>query len=155
MLRADAKNRLSLMVAAGVDPVLTDPEIVMLLDSARRPDTMGRLPGDTGWVETYALGAAAAEGWRWKAARVVDRVDLQGDDTRLSRSQLFDHCMRMADRYDRQAWAASPINPDGVESLAAGHLAGWGAWFEPAREDVYFAPSVTLPGASLRGDNSW
>ena len=128
-----AKQRLTLMVAATTDPVLGDDEVAVLLDLARRPDLDGRAPSDPGWVPTFALGAAAAEGWRWKAGRVSDRVDLVGDDTNLRRSQTHEHCMIMAARYDRAAWGTTPL---------AAPVAGGGSPF-------------ALPGARERGDNTW
>ena len=150
-----AKARLAMMVAATQDPVLTDGEVEMLLDLARRPDIEDRSPDAVGWVPTWALGAAAAEGWRWKAGKASPRVDMQGDDSRLSRSQMFSHCMQMAARYDRQAWAAVPIvAPDRGDGLARD--LGWGPVINAGTSigDRRLAP-FALPGAAARGDNTW
>lgn len=155
MDRDAAKQRLTVMVAATTDPVLGDSDLDALVAFAARPDPTGRGPNDAGWDPTYALGAGAAEGWRWKAGRVTGRVDIQGDDTRLDRSQLFGHCMRMAERYDRQAWATVPLAaPTGARDAVAVEM-GWGALL-PHPPPPPAAPSpFALPGACARGDNTW
>lgn len=55
--------------------------------------------GTDNWVNTYDFDAAAAEGWRWKAAKVADNVNFSADGLTMSASQLFDHCMEQARFY--------------------------------------------------------
>jgi hypothetical protein len=52
-----------------------------------------------GWVGAWDLNYAAAEGWRWKAAKAAARYDLSANGNSLSRSQLVAHCEQMADMY--------------------------------------------------------
>lgn len=62
------------------------------------------------WSPTWDLNAAAAEGWRWKAAKVSARYDFDGDGQRFSRSQLLKHCLAMAGEYARKVVQSVPVN---------------------------------------------
>jgi hypothetical protein len=54
------------------------------------------------WTPTFALHRAAAEGWRWKAAKVVDQYDVGlGSGKTFSRDQQIKHCLTMAEQYER------------------------------------------------------
>lgn len=49
------------------------------------------------YTATYDLKAAAAEGWRWKAAKVVSEYNVAtGGGTSFQRAQKYEHCMAMA-----------------------------------------------------------
>jgi len=52
---------------------------------------------------SYDLAGAAAQAWRERMAKVSSYYDFQADGHRLSRTQWFDHCQRMAAYYDQQA----------------------------------------------------
>jgi hypothetical protein len=54
---------------------------------------------------SYDLAGAAADGWRERSARVSSYYDVDGDGTRMTRSQWFKHCQAMAEFYDQQAGA--------------------------------------------------
>ena len=55
------------------------------------------LAGSYQWTPTWNLRAAAAEGWRWKAAKVVAQYDVAaGGGTSFNRSQQYKHCIEMA-----------------------------------------------------------
>jgi hypothetical protein len=97
---ADAKTQLQRMVAWDQDPQLTDPEVDDLLRLARAVDTDGRAVTDPEWVPTYDLNYAAAEGWRWKAGRVAALTSFSLEGQRVERSDMYDHCTKMADLYD-------------------------------------------------------
>lgn len=125
------------MTAAATAPELTDGDLDELVLVARRPDAEGRVDGDDGWEPTWALGVAAAEGWRWKAGRVADRVDFSADGTRLSRSQLVDHCLRMADVYGRRRLSTIVLSGTADSTV----------------DDCTLSP-LALPGAAARGDNT-
>ena len=94
-----ADTRLRRMTAAAESPALTDQEITDLLTLWARPDSAGRLPGDTGWVPTYDLNGAAAEGWRWKAGKVAGNFNFAADGQTVSKAELIEHCLRMERRY--------------------------------------------------------
>lgn len=55
------------------------------------------------WSPTFDLAAAAAEGWRMKAGLVSDRFRFGDDGDSYDRNQVFEHCARMAELYDRKA----------------------------------------------------
>lgn len=102
----DALEILKLYTAWQAEPQLSEPELEVLLERFAIADPDGLPPGDTNWTPTYNLNGAAAEGWRWKAARASElhSSDLDGD--RMSADQVFEHCMRMVKLYSRSA--ASP-----------------------------------------------
>ncbi|HEY8818405.1 MAG TPA: hypothetical protein VIM25_06260 [Candidatus Limnocylindrales bacterium] len=54
------------------------------------------------WAPTYDLNAAAAEGWRWKAALVAGLFDFKTDQQDFSRSQMSDMCLAMAAMYAKR-----------------------------------------------------
>lgn len=55
------------------------------------------------WLPTYALTWAAAEGWRWQAAKVAERYKFQADGGTFVRDQVFTHCLKMVNEYQEQA----------------------------------------------------
>jgi hypothetical protein len=85
-------------------------------------DGAGNTPGTALWTADYALGVitfgvstggsiyfvtgrsydlygAAADVWRAKAGQAAKAYDVSTDNHRLSRSQMMDHCLKMADYY--------------------------------------------------------
>lgn len=55
------------------------------------------------WVRSYDLNAAAAAGWRWKAALVSHKYAFGADGQTFSRNQWFSHCMEMSSAYGKRA----------------------------------------------------
>jgi hypothetical protein len=51
------------------------------------------------WQPTYDLNAAAAEGWRWKMAKLASGIDFTTDGQSFSKSQAFDHAKAMIEYY--------------------------------------------------------
>lgn len=101
------KNRLKRMTAHDNEPALSPDDLDDLLSLFARADAAGRAPNSTGWTPTCDLNAAAAEGWRWKAAKASELVSVDLDGERMSSNQLFEHCQRMAAMYARQRAATS------------------------------------------------
>lgn len=78
-------------------PVITaNPQGVLLYDGG---DLIWQDYGNQ-WVPTYDLNAAAAEGWRWKAAQVAGRYSFASDGQQFSRSEFIAHCFQMSSQYD-------------------------------------------------------
>lgn len=50
-------------------------------------------------ARTFNLNAAAAEVWQKKASHVHKAYDFAADGARYDRSQMFVHCMKMAEHY--------------------------------------------------------
>lgn len=96
---AIAKRRLSRMTGSGSDPVLSSSELDDLLTEYKVADSAGRSVGTVGYVPTWDLFGAAAEGWHWKAAKVAERYNFSQGDENFSRSQVWIHCTKMADSY--------------------------------------------------------
>lgn len=109
MTEAEARARLERMTAAGSDPVLSGDELDDLLAMCRLADAAGRAPADPDWAPTWDLNRAAAEGWRWKAGKAAARFDADTDGTRLSRSQITEHCLAMAAQYARRVVTSVPL----------------------------------------------
>ena len=107
----EARALLSVRVAANTEPALDAVAIEALLAGARRADSAGFAPSDAAWTPTWDLNAAAAEGWRWKAARAVGNVDVTAEGLSLSRSQLVAQCERQAEFWRRRIVSVVPLTP--------------------------------------------
>lgn len=105
-----AKAKLSRMVAATEDPILDDDALEELLTGALITDPQGRLPNETGYIETWDLNFAAASGWDEKAGKASGRFGFSEDSQTFNRQQVFDHCERMARRY-RSGAQLVPTHP--------------------------------------------
>ncbi len=90
------------MTAWEAQPTLSSEEIDDLLIQFRKTDAAGVKAGEIGWIPTYNLNAAAAEGWRWKAAKASELISVDLDGERLSSQMVFEHCERMAKTYSRK-----------------------------------------------------
>ena len=99
MTHAEAFELLATMTASGTDPMLEERELDALLATHRIADRYGSRPIDSSWEPTYDFNAAAAEGWRWKAAKVSDRFSFSSDAGSFSRDQVYAHCLQMASHY--------------------------------------------------------
>jgi hypothetical protein len=100
------------------------------------------------WVPTYDLNAAAAEGWRWKAAAAACRFDFMANRNQFRRSMVHDHCLAMAKAYARkQAYTISilPEHPRSMRSLATTRNLIYGA------EQQGIAPSYSDDGGNPDG----
>lgn len=74
------------------------------------------------WSPTFDIAAAAAEGWRMKAGLVSDRFRFADDGDTYDRDQIFAHCVRMAELYEKKAAAGgliigSPAGGSGIGSI--------------------------------------
>lgn len=101
-------DSLKRMTAWASEPALSSDDLDALLDRFKITDSNGVPPSEEDWVPTYNLRAAAAEGWRWKAAKAseLQSTDLDGD--RMSANQIFDHCQRMIKTYSASMSVAIP-----------------------------------------------
>lgn len=99
MTEAEARARLERMVQASEAPALTTAEVDDLVALAARPDIAGLLRGVTGWIPTWDLTAAVAEGWRWKAAKAARDYDFSADGQTFARSQQRQAFLEMAGQY--------------------------------------------------------
>jgi hypothetical protein len=82
---ATAETRLRSMVAASEHPTLTDDQITELVDIAQ--------------ARNWDLRSTAAEGWRWKAAKVAGAYTFADGDQRFNRSEMHAMCMTMAELF--------------------------------------------------------
>lgn len=86
-------------VAATSRPVLSPEALGALLDAYGAQDASGRAPSDNGWVPTYNLNAAAAEGWRMKAGKVAGDFNFSADNASYSKADVLAHCLEMETKY--------------------------------------------------------
>lgn len=61
------------------------------------------------WSPTFDLAIAASEGWRVKAGLVSDRFRFADDGDTYDRDQVFAHCVRMAEQYEKKAEAGGLV----------------------------------------------
>lgn len=99
MDRGVALTLLGEKVAATSRPVLSPEAVGALLDSYASQDNDGRAPSDTGWVGTWDLNAAAAEGWRMKAGKVAGDFNFSADNASYSKADVLAHCLEMETKY--------------------------------------------------------
>ena len=99
MDEATARTRLTAMLGGDARPTLSDDEVTALLDSYRLADSDGRAPGDEGWTGNWALNAAAAEGWRWKSAKVAGDFTFSADDASYNKGDVLANCERMVAQF--------------------------------------------------------
>lgn len=103
MTEAEVQDKLSRLIDADTDPVLSDDDLDDLLSVAARPDTAGLTRADADWTPTWDLNAAAAEGWLRKASKAVSRFSFAEDGQRFERAQIYAHAIRQHELYSRKA----------------------------------------------------
>lgn len=99
---ARARARLRSMTAADTAPVLSEAQITELLALCRLADAAGEVPLSDDWSPSYDLNRGAAEGWRWKAAKVATAYDFTADGANFQRSQMREACEKQAAVYARR-----------------------------------------------------
>lgn len=99
MDRAVALDALKSMTAADQRPVLSDVTLGALLDQYASVDSDGLAPTDAGWTGTWYLNAAAAEGWRRKAAAVAGDFTFSADGASYDKGSVLANCERMVALY--------------------------------------------------------
>jgi hypothetical protein len=104
-------EKISRMTASDSEPKLEEADLSALLAGFARPDAEGRPPTDLNWTPGYDLNAAAAEGWRWKAARASEMIAADLDGAKLSAEQLFEHCERMIGVYAKRVRSTVSVSP--------------------------------------------
>lgn len=110
MDEAEARARIERMVVFDREPVLSTDDVDDLVAVAKRPDAAGLSPSAVGWVPTWELNAAAAEGWERKASRAAGDFDYTDDAGSYSRSAVFDMCKRQADTFRKRILSTLPVS---------------------------------------------
>lgn len=101
-----AEAALKDLCSASNDPMLEDHEIRDIVMSSRTYDSDGRLVTETGYELTVDLNKAGAEAWLRKACKAAGLYDFSSDNQRFSRSQILNHCQRMALSFQRKQMAS-------------------------------------------------
>ncbi len=99
------------MVQSGGDPSLTVAEVDDLILRAKCADASGLLPSAVGWVPTWDLDYAAAEGWLIKAGKAAQQFNFAEDSQRFDRSQKHSQCLAMEARYRNRVSASVRTSP--------------------------------------------
>jgi len=90
-------------VASDVAPELSDDEISQLLASNLTADEWDRVPTDGGYVETWDLNNAAADGWAMKAGKASNQSQFLGDARGTANDYLYLNCTRLEKLYRDKA----------------------------------------------------
>jgi hypothetical protein len=107
-----AKIRLRAMTQSIIEPTLTEDEITALLGMFALEDASGNAPNAAAWQYRYDFNGAAAEGWRWKAAKVSNQHTVVVDGQQFQPNQKFEACQQMASRYEKKrVFSVSSANP--------------------------------------------
>ena len=113
MTLGEATIEMTSMCAAEEFPQLSPDEISRVISNASRRDEYGLLPYSSGWTPTYDLDAAAADGWRIKAAKWAGRIDISESGERMSRSQGHKMAMEMVKMYAGRRVSSSSMSTAG------------------------------------------
>jgi hypothetical protein len=107
------KNRLKRMTAWESEPALADEDVDELLAIYAKADMSDNTPDpdNEDWSPSFDLNAAAAEGWRWKAAKASEMIAADLDGAKLSAEQLFEHCERMIGIYAKRVRNTVSVSP--------------------------------------------
>jgi hypothetical protein len=106
---SDVWNAIARKCAAEQSPVLTDEDLAALVAVARNPDG------------TFSVNRAAAEGWRWKAARVAGGFSFSADGVSVDKTMLLGHCREMIRLYQKGRVRSVRVGTD----IAPGEVPGW------------------------------
>jgi hypothetical protein len=88
----------------------TDAQLLVLIECYPVDDADGNEPDDEGWVATYDLNAAAAEGWEGKAMAISEAsFDFSADGGSYSRSQRHAQYLRNASLWRSRSCADSVV----------------------------------------------
>jgi hypothetical protein len=113
----DAAAALNRMCAADQTPALAADDLAALV-------AIANVGGGV-----YDLRRAAAEGWRWKAAKVAGAFNLSIDGGAINRGDLLGHCQQMVKMYSRQHPRSIPIvNGEATERLDEAWLSRF--WYD-------------------------
>ena len=107
---AEARARIAQRTAADREPTLTELELDDLVAAARRPDPAGLVFEDDGYVPTWDLNFAIAEGWGMKASKVAGDFDYSDDAGSYSRQQVFEMCKRQEADYRKKILGSVPVS---------------------------------------------
>lgn len=102
---------LGLMLGDGAEPVLAPDTITQLLAQNQVRDEAGRWTTDAGYIPTYDLNRAAAQGWRMKAAKVANGYTVKIEGRELNRAELVQNFLTMAKEYAKLA----PMRSSGLQ----------------------------------------
>lgn len=92
--------RLKRMVAATVDPKLTDADIADALTMYALADGNGAAPDSSGtWLESYDWYGAAIECLGWKKAAASALVNFNADGSQASMSDITEHLDKLIAEY--------------------------------------------------------
>lgn len=91
---AEAQEFIELRLQPAIDPVLSDGEVLKLVDLAVTDDDDGNPPTDDEWVPSYSVRGCwygIAEGYLIKYGKAVGRFSFTTDGQTFTRNQTLDH----------------------------------------------------------------
>lgn len=99
--------RLGLEIPAGREDAFTDDLIAGYLEAHPVKDPTGRKPSTFGWTATYDVNAATADLWSLIAANLSALYDFSADGASFTRSEVFDHALKMQRHFNSRRYATS------------------------------------------------
>ena len=145
----EAFQQIAILTQAETEPVLTLPELKILLVRAKRVDSSRRVPTDPLWVPTWNIGAAVALGWEMKAMKVATGYDFQSADQKFSRSQMYAQLMRVAQEWRKRGGESVRLKGDLAQSILFPSVNGPDDWWPVETEwtdDWWSWANSILPG---------
>ena len=111
---AAMRARLRLMVNELTTDTYSDDLLGSYIETYPLLDSDGNEPGDTGWVASYDLNAAAADIWENKAAAVWDKFSFTAvGEATYQRSTKYDNAMKQARYYrSKRAMRTTKVKVD-------------------------------------------
>lgn len=106
-------DQLHRMLSADSEPALDLEDLHTLLRLHRIIDALGYAPTHERWTPTFDLYAAAAEGWRWKAAKAAERFSFSADGASYNRDQIYAHCLAQVKSYSSRIIRTHDVTPYG------------------------------------------
>lgn len=106
----EARERIARLTAATYEPILEDADLDDLVALAKRPDADGNLPDADGWVATWDLNFAIAEGWAIKAGRASSDFTYSDDAGSYNRREVYDACVEREKHYRSRALGSLPVS---------------------------------------------
>lgn len=130
MTEAQARARLELLIAISDEPLISASEFEDIFQQCKTIDINGLAPIDSGYIASWDLNRGAALGWTRKAGKAAGNYTFASGGRSFARSQVFDHCIKMAQMYAKktkfQAVATMASGPSAPSTLPVGN-----AWANP------------------------
>ena len=92
------------------DPVVSDADVSTVIAQYKTVDADGYMITDTAnYTETYHIPMICRDVWMIKAGRVATAYDMENGDQTLSRDQMRNGCLQMANEWGKKCFGSAPM----------------------------------------------